>query len=154
MAEYISGFLGFPYTPSVEIENINLGSLPTPFCKRNLIVPRIEPSGEETLVASNPFDWELMDSLERFYEISPHSRLIVTEPQNIEKLFEEPQFREKDILNKKRQYNREEKEPSGISQEYVTQVFQKREEKKKEKDDEAGPVITITNSLLQEAIKK
>jgi hypothetical protein len=99
MAEYISSFLGFPYTPSVEIENIHLGSLPTPFCKKNLIVPRIEPSGEETLVSSNPFDWELMDSLERFYKVSPHSRLIVTEPENIEKIFEEPQIREKDILN-------------------------------------------------------
>jgi len=154
MAEYVSGFLGFPYTPSVEIENINLGSLPTPFCKKNLIVPRIEHSGEETLVVSNPFDWELMDSLERFYEISPHSRLIVTEPRNIEKLFEEPQFRGKDIINKKIRYNREEKKSTGISEEYVTQIFQKQEEEKKEKDDEAGPVITITNSLLQEAIKK
>jgi type II secretory ATPase GspE/PulE/Tfp pilus assembly ATPase PilB-like protein/DNA-binding response OmpR family regulator len=153
MAEYISGFLGFPYTPSVEIENIHLGSLPTPFCKKNLIVPRIEPSGEETLVASNPFDWELMDSLERFYEISPHSRLIVTEPENIENFFQEPKIRGKDILNKKTQYSREEKTSPGVSEEYVTQLFQKKEEKKQKIIGEGGPVVAIANSILNEAIQ-
>ncbi len=153
MAEYISGFLGFPYTPTLEIESIHLGSFPAPFCKKNLIVPRLEPSGEETLVASNPFDWELMDSLERFFEISPHSRLIVTEPENIERLFKEHQAREKDILKEKTTYKREESSAQGVSEKYVTQVFQKEEEKKQEIIGEGGPVVAIANSLLHEAIK-
>jgi type IV pilus assembly protein PilB len=154
MAEYISGFLGLPYTPAVEIDTVHLGSFPAPFCKKNLIVPRLEPSGEETLVASNPFDWELMDSLERFFEIPPHSRLIVTEPENIETLFKEPQIREKDILGKKVQYSGEKKESGGISEKYVSQVFQKRKEKQHRKKEKVqGPVVVITNNILKEAIK-
>jgi len=154
IAEYISGFLGLPYTPTIEIESVHLGSFPGPFCKKNLIVPRLEPSGEETLLVSNPFDWELMDSLDNFLDFSPHSRLIVTEPENIENLFKEPQIREKDILNNKITYKREDKTSGGISEKYVTQVLQKEEEeKKKVKEEEGGPVIAIAHSILQEAIK-
>ncbi len=155
IAEYISGFLGFPYTPTVEIESVHLGSFPGPFCKKNLIVPRLEPSGEETLVVSNPFDWELMDSLDDFLEISPHSRLIVTEPENIERLFKESQSREEVDLTGKTTYKRDEKVSQGISEKYATQVFQKEEEgsRKVEEEEEAGPVIAIANSILQEAIK-
>jgi type IV pilus assembly protein PilB len=154
IAEYISGFLGIPYTPTIEIESVHLGSFPAPFCKKNLIVPRLEPSGEETLVISNPFDWELMDSLDKFLNFSPHSRLIVTEPENIEKLFKEPQFSEADILNKKITYKREDKTSNGISEKYVAHVFQKEEEEKQKiKKEDAGPVVAIANSILQEAIK-
>jgi type IV pilus assembly protein PilB len=154
IAEYISSFLGLPYTPAVEIESIHLGSFPAPFCKKNLVVPRIEPSGEETLVISNPFDWELMDSLDRFFEISPNSRLIVTEPENIEKLFKEPQVREKDMLKEKVACKREEKTAQGVSEKYAAQVFQKKEEEKRRtKEEEGGPVVAIANSILQEAIK-
>jgi len=154
IAEYISGFLGFPYTPTVEIESVHLGSFPAPFCKKNLIVPRLEPSGEETLVLSNPFDWELMDSLDRFFESSHYSRLIVTEPENIERLFKEPQASEKDITKKKTVYKRDETTAQGVSEKYAAQVFQKEEEEKRRtKEEESGPVVAIANSILQEAIK-
>lgn len=155
IAEYIGGFLGLPYTPTVEIESVHLGSFPAPFCKKNLVVPRIEPSGEETLVISNPFDWELMDSLDRFFDISPHSRLIVTEPENIYRLFKEPQISEKDILLKeKTTYKREGETAQGVSEKYTTQVFQKKEEEKRIiKEEEGGPIVAIADSILQEAIK-
>ncbi len=154
MAEYISGFLGLPYTPTIEIQNVHLGTFPGAFCKKNLIVPRIEPSGEEALVISNPFDWDLLDSLDSFWDISPNSRFLVSEPENIEKLFKEPEFVEEEELSKKQEYKRQEAETEGVNERYVTQVFQKKEEEKhKVIDGEGGPVITITNSILQEAIK-
>jgi type IV pilus assembly protein PilB len=154
MAEYVSGFLGFPYTPNVEIQNVHLGAFPGAFCRKNLIVPRIEPSGEETLVISNPFDWELLDSLDSFWDISPHSRFLITEPENIEKLFKEPEFVAEEELGKKIEYKREESETKDLSEKYAAQVFQKKEEEKhKIIDGEGGPVIEITNSILQEAIK-
>jgi type IV pilus assembly protein PilB len=152
IAEYISGFIGLPYTPTVEIESVHLGSLPAPFCKKNLLVPRVEPSGEETLVISNPFDLELMEVLDEFLEISPHSRLIITEPENIEKLFKEPQIPKEETLKKKGMYKREEKKAEGVSEKYTMQVFQKEEEGKRE-EEEGGPVIEITNTILTEAIK-
>jgi len=154
MAEYISGFLGLPYTPTIEIQNVHLGAFPGAFCKKNLIVPRIEPSGEEALAISNPFDWDLLDSLDSFWDISPNSRFLITEPENIEKLFKEPEFVAEEELSKKREYKSEGSETKGLSEKYVTQVFQKKEEEKhKVIDGEGGPVITITNSILQEAIK-
>jgi len=154
MAEYISGFLGLPYTPTIEIQNVHLGTFPGAFCKKNLIVPRIEPSGEEALVISNPFDWDLLDSLDSFWDISPNSRFLVSEPENIEKLFKEPEFVEEEELSKKQEYKRQEAETKGVNERYVTQVFQKKEEEKhKVIDGVGGPVITITNSILQEAIK-
>ncbi len=155
MAEHISGFLGFPYTPTIGIESVHLGSLPGPFCEKNLIVPRIEPSGEETLVISNPFDWDLMDVLDKFWEISPNSRIIITEPENIEKLFKGPQVPKEDSLNRKVTYKREEKTAEGLSEKYVMQAFQKEEEEnhKDKEEEEGGPVIAIANSILTEAIK-
>jgi len=155
MAEYISGFLGFPYTPTIEIESVHLGAFPGPFCKKNLIVPRLELSGEETLVVSNPFDWELMDSLDSFWEVSPQSRLIITEPENIERLFKEVGSHEEIDLMGKTTYKRDEKIGQGISEKYVTQVYQKEEKgaRKVEEEEEAGPIIAIANSILQEAIR-
>jgi len=154
MAEYISGFLGFPYTPTIEIESVHLGAFPGPFCKKNLIVPRLELSGEETLVVSNPFDWELMDSLGSFWEVSPQSRLIITEPENIERLFKEAGSHEEVDLMGKTTYKRDEKIGQGMSEKYVTQVYQKEEEgARKVEEEEAGPVIAIANSILQEAIR-
>jgi type II secretory ATPase GspE/PulE/Tfp pilus assembly ATPase PilB-like protein/DNA-binding response OmpR family regulator len=154
MAEYISGFLGLPYTPTIEIESVHLGSFPAPFCNKNLLVPRIEPSGEETLVISNPFDWDLMDVLDKFWEVSPNSRLIITEPENIEKLFKEPQIPKEDVLKNKVLYKKEEKAAEGVSEKYIAQAFQKKEEEKhKDKEEEGGPVIEIANSILTEAIK-
>jgi len=155
MAEYISGFLGFPYTPTIEIESVHLGAFPGPFCKKNLIVPRLELSGEETLVVSNPFDWELMDSLDSFWEVSPQSRLIITEPENIERLFKEAGSHEEVDLMGKTTYKRDEKIGQGIGEKYVTQVFRKEEEgaRKVKEEEEAGPVIAIANSILQEAIR-
>jgi len=155
MAEYISGFLGFPYTPTIEIESVHLGAFPGPFCKKNLIVPRLELSGEETLVVSNPFDWELMDSLDSFWEVSPQSRLIITEPENIERLFKEAGSHEEFDLMGKTTYKRDEKIGQGIGEKYVTQVFQKEEEgaRKVKEEEKAGPVIAIANSILQEAIR-
>jgi type IV pilus assembly protein PilB len=152
MAEHISGFLGLPYTPTIEIESVHLGSLPAPFCEKNLIVPRIEPSGEETLVISNPFDWDLMEVLDKFWEVSPNSRLIITEPENIERLFREPQIPKEDNLKKKGMYKKEENTSGGVSEKYVMQAFQK-EEEEKYKEEEGGPVIEIANSILTEAIK-
>lgn len=154
MAEYISGFLGLPYTPTIEIHSVRLGTFPAPFCKKNLIVPRIEPSGEETLVVSNPFDWDLLYSLDSFWEVSPQSRLLVTEPENIEKLFKEPEVVAEVDFSKKSGYERERETAHGVSEKYVTEIFQKKEEDKhKVGEEEAGPVVAIANSILEEAIR-
>lgn len=153
LAEYISAFLGLPYTSKVEIESVRLGEFPAPFCKKNLIVPRIELSGEETLIISNPFDWDLVDVLDGFLDVSPHSRLIITEPENIKRLFKKTASLEDEDMGEKRIYKKKEK-IQGVNKKYLAQAFQKQEGRQKEAENVQGPIISITDSVLKEAIKQ
>lgn len=157
MAEFITGFLGLPYTDSIKIGNVELGALPKPYCTKNLVVPCIEPSGEKSLIVSNPFDWELMQLLEGFLNIDPYSRLIVTEPDNIKKLFETAS----DMtlppsgasIPKSVKTGQKTENPRIAIYQYQTEE----EEKTTEKEDPAnvdGPAVIIADSILSEAIKE
>ena len=65
LAAMIADFLDVDMIRSIAPDAIDLGVLPTPFCRNNLVVPATSPYGP-VLIVSNPFNWELMDTIDRF----------------------------------------------------------------------------------------
>ncbi|MBW2310141.1 MAG: hypothetical protein JRF35_03580 [Deltaproteobacteria bacterium] len=88
MAQYIAEFLKLPYISHVNPEDVQLGVLPTPFCRSNHVVvvgPPASPERErwragdvaakKAFVLSNPFDWDLIENLKRFTGLDETSNL-------------------------------------------------------------------------------
>lgn len=87
MAQAVAEFLRLPYRPSLTLVEVALGVLPTPFCRANLVVAVHGTGGKREFVLSNPFNWELVDLLRKNSGQTP--ALIVTEPQNLLRLFQQ-----------------------------------------------------------------
>ncbi|MBW2650005.1 MAG: Flp pilus assembly complex ATPase component TadA [Deltaproteobacteria bacterium] len=87
MAQYIAQFLKLPYAARINTDDIQLGALPSTFCRSNHVVAVNSPSGERAFIISNPFDWNLMDTLTKFSGLDHASSLTITEPRNIGSLF-------------------------------------------------------------------
>ena len=79
MARYLARFLDLPYLERVQSRDLALGVLPRAFCASNLVLPLVD----ESVVAANPFDWDLMDVLERTLPRGTASRMSLTEPDRI-----------------------------------------------------------------------
>ncbi|MBN2405015.1 MAG: Flp pilus assembly complex ATPase component TadA [Coriobacteriia bacterium] len=84
MAQRIAGSLDLEYLQVVDVASIAMGVLPVAFCKTNVVVP-VMHKGRVTYVVSNPFNWELLDLLERKGE--GHLFLAVSDPEGILSIF-------------------------------------------------------------------
>jgi len=92
-------------------------------------------SGKEGFVLCNPFDWDLMDNLMRLPGIDKKFELMITEPGNIDSLFEH----DKPAGSKTTFPIKERRKAAGF--------ISKSEIKEK-------PVIHISNILLGKAVKE
>lgn len=90
LAKYIAEFLQISYLEEIKPEMIQLGVLPPLFCKANSIVPVRSNQGGKGFILSNPFHWELLDSLNRFIERGKKPEIAITQPDNILSLFSQP----------------------------------------------------------------
>ncbi|MBT8397132.1 MAG: hypothetical protein KJN92_09205, partial [Gemmatimonadetes bacterium] len=63
-AKWLSEFSGVPYVPRLAKEEFERRVLPVPFCKAKLVVPVRGTGSRQTVVLTNPFDWELLEDLE------------------------------------------------------------------------------------------
>ncbi len=88
IAQLIAKFLKIPCLSRVNSDHIRLGVLPATYCRSNHVVPVSNTTGKEGFVLSNPFDWDLMDNLMRLSGIDKKFELMITEPNNIDSLFE------------------------------------------------------------------
>jgi len=88
LARYMASFLKLTYVSHVNPETVQLGVLPTPFCKRYSVAAVSDDSGRYAFVLSNPFSWELLDVLRKYSAQDQKIKLIITEPKNIESLLE------------------------------------------------------------------
>ena len=86
MAQYIAEYLQLPYLSTINPENVQLGVLPTLFCKSNHVVAVTDTSGEKAFIITNPFDWDRLDNLNRFAGLDEKTKLIISEPNNIDLL--------------------------------------------------------------------
>lgn len=88
MAQYIADFLKIPYTPTINMDNVELGILPAPFCRTNLIVAVRVEDEEPTFVLSDPFNLEVIDILEKFNTQGKILKIAITQPENIKMILE------------------------------------------------------------------
>jgi type IV pilus assembly protein PilB len=86
LARHMSHFLGLPYSNRFYAEDVGLGVLPKAFCESNLVLPL----RDRTIVLSNPFDWELMHTLDQTLWHTAEPKLSLAEPERIRLLLEEP----------------------------------------------------------------
>jgi general secretion pathway protein E len=81
LARAIARFLEVPRVAAIAPEAIDLGVLPSAFLRSNLVVPTTTPEGP-VLVVANPFNWQLLDTIER-YSLHEGYRLEIAEPSII-----------------------------------------------------------------------
>jgi type II secretory ATPase GspE/PulE/Tfp pilus assembly ATPase PilB-like protein/DNA-binding response OmpR family regulator len=87
VARYIAEFLSLPHVPYVNPEQVQLGVIPTPFCRSKSVVAVSDGSAEPAFILSNPFDWGLLENLKKSAGLSKTSKLMVSDPESIELLF-------------------------------------------------------------------
>lgn len=132
MARLIASFLKLPYLSLINPYDIQLGVLPTPFCKKNSVAAIRDESGNNAFVLSNPFDWQLLGLLDKVGGEAKAFNLVITEPDNIELL-----FKDKTALSERIQ-------AAPLNKEIVVKVS--------EAEIEAQPIIYITNNILNKAV--
>ncbi len=84
----MADFLQLPYLPRIIPDEVSLGVLPSPFCKNHSVVPIKGNRSKPAFVLSNPFDWELIDTLRKFTRRGGPLEILVTELGSIESLFQ------------------------------------------------------------------
>lgn len=82
LARYLARFLGLPYVERPRPEELGLGVLPTAFCAANLVLPLADGS----VAVANPFDWGLMEVLDRTVWRGNPGPLVVADPERIRDL--------------------------------------------------------------------
>jgi type IV pilus assembly protein PilB len=88
LAKQMADFFGLPYVEGVEAQSIQLGILPTSFCRSQHVVAIKDEHGKNAFVISNPFVWglEQLDLLNRAFRGEPY-HLLITEQKTISALF-------------------------------------------------------------------
>jgi len=139
MAQYIAEYLQLPYLSSINPENVQLGVLPTPFCKSNHVVAVKDASGGKAFILTNPFDWDRLHNLKKYAGLDETTKLIISEPNNIDMLLKYDPALEKRVTKSK---------ALAKIEEHViekTRDIPESEIKKK-------PVIYIANIILDKAV--
>jgi len=83
LLQLMTDFTNHPLLPFIDPESVVPGVLPLKFCKKNLIVPFTDISGNLNFVISNPFDFELIDIVSLQVKNVKNAEFHITEPDNI-----------------------------------------------------------------------
>lgn len=131
-------FSGMKFIPTINPESIQLGKLPALFCQKNKVVPVKDSSGKDVFVISNPFNWELLDSLKSSFKNQPYE-LAIANPNTIASLFMDESLEKEEVLSIK---DKQEREKSIIE----TSISITESEISKH------PIISIADSILRSAV--
>jgi type IV pilus assembly protein PilB len=135
MAEMMADFLGLEYMPLVDVSSIALGMLPVAFCHRNLVLPILRAPGT-AFVLANPFNWELLDLLERNRQESASLSLIVANPDSVASAFRFSGLTDHEDLRTGQTADPDEDESLSME------------------DIESRPVVFIANNLIVSAVRE
>jgi type II secretory ATPase GspE/PulE/Tfp pilus assembly ATPase PilB-like protein/CheY-like chemotaxis protein len=93
LAERMAAFFGLEYSQRIETQSIQLGVLPTSFCRANYAIAIKDAGGQDAVVVSNPFAWDLdqLDALNRAFRGRSYRLMITTERTLAELFLEDPQ---------------------------------------------------------------
>jgi DNA-binding response OmpR family regulator len=86
IAQAIARFCKLEYRSALDPAAIELGLIPTVFCRRHLVAPIKAQGPAPAFVISNPFHNGVMEALGRFAE-KDGVKILITEPDNIAALY-------------------------------------------------------------------
>lgn len=138
LAQYIAEFSGMNYLPEINPESIQLGKLPTPFCRQNNIVAIKDSADRDVFVVSNPFDWEFLDLLKSSFKNQTYP-LAITDPDMIASLFVDASLEKKEI-------------PSINEKEEMEEPIMTAAASVSESEIAERPITSIANSMLKSAV--
>ena len=137
IAEEISGALGLAVKPRLDPASVVIDALPVAFCRKNLVVPMLDPGDLRVYVLSNPFNWELLELLEhRAAADGMALSLAVATPETISTLFRYGGMEE-----------------GGESQAEFRAEQELEDIAVSPGDVEAAPVVFIANNVLLSAVR-
>jgi CheY-like chemotaxis protein len=87
IAQALAAFLKLPYLDRINTKEIRLGTLPVAFCRTHLVIAIHESSGVNAFVLTNPFDLDLLDSLQRLSRSDQTLSLSIAAPATLAYLF-------------------------------------------------------------------
>ncbi len=135
IAQYMAEFLKLSYVADINSDDVQLGILPTPFCKSNYVVAVNDFSVGTAFIVSNPFDWDLLDNLKRFTGLEKTFKFMISKPENIDLLFKH----EASIV----------KETQSDTVPAIETIA-----KLTEAEIKKHPIIYITNSIIEKAVSE
>jgi DNA-binding response OmpR family regulator len=144
LAREMAEFLHLPYLPQIDRDEVQLGVLPTEFCKTHSVVPVKGTCSKLAFALSNPFDWELTDALRKFVRTGSPLEILVTDRENIKFLFQE-NGKEKNhsAPGSVTLYRDADKKP--LFQPHLST-------RRAEEDKENFPILHLCNTLLESAV--
>jgi len=88
LAERMGKFFGIEFIRRIDPQSIQLGVLPTSFCRTNHVVAIKDANDQDAVVICNPFSWDLeqLDALNRAFRGRPY-RLLIAKETNVSSLF-------------------------------------------------------------------
>ncbi|MCX7716420.1 MAG: ATPase, T2SS/T4P/T4SS family, partial [Endomicrobia bacterium] len=129
LAQFVAEFLKWTYIPYIDIETVELGVLPTSFCKRQDIIPLIKDN-KKFFVVSNPFSFELIESLSVLH--IEDREILLTEPENITMLFQ----------------------TESKSDTSFIETISKQDAEVIEKESEKSPVTNLLRQIIHKAVSQ
>jgi type II secretory ATPase GspE/PulE/Tfp pilus assembly ATPase PilB-like protein len=85
LTERLSEFCGVPYLTRIEEEDVEFKTLSMRFCQAKLVVPVKSIGSRQTVVLSNPFDWELLEDLEHTIPKGRHLAFLLASPGTLKR---------------------------------------------------------------------
>lgn len=83
VARWVAEFLGLPFLPSLDASTLDATVLPSAFCTTNLVAPIRPPGGMPTFVLANPFQWDVLEALERTKWWAGSPAVAISEPETV-----------------------------------------------------------------------
>jgi len=139
VAMLIAKYCRLPYLPIIESEKVLLGVLPKPFSENYSVIAIGEGNRIDGYVMSNPFNWELLETLKK-HSRSNEINIFITEPENIYSLLEYGET----TADKKISILEEKIKISNPLKKKALDVSDNEIEKR--------PIVHITNTILYSAV--
>ncbi len=92
IAQALAAFLKLPYRDKINPEEIQLGVLPAVYCRHHLVIAIHESSVMNAFVLTNPFDLNILDSLQRVTRSDQPLCLYVAAPTTLAPLLGTPKL--------------------------------------------------------------
>ena len=160
IAQALATFLKLPCLAKIDQDVIQLGVLPASFCKMHQVVAIREASGGNAFVLSNPFDWELLDTLKRCSGPNQSPHLLITEPATIATLFRDAGTgggtsppAQPGVLTEQDYNLLNAVEPEGKAEADAEEEYEVLSPAQMAKLSKLPPIVRLVNMILSDAVK-